>query len=782
MIVKDDGRGWAGDASFCGAFVTAQCHSAPAICGARATRTLRVGLVRRGHVRCCVGRTITGDGGIEEVDAGVNGGVIAEIGKDDVEAVAVAATEAAVEASGGDVGDGDDGEGGSGGSGGSGGNGGGDEEDEDEEKRSPGVVEKVGDGAKTAGSKTVAFLQQLFKIVPVQILTALIALFSGCIAQVKTNKRKKLDDKRAARKKMLEKRAQAELELRQLYENNHGPLLKSAAKLSERLFTLVEGYTNWDENEKPYAGTIYSAYLLAKYLAYVEHIKRSSQQTLNLGFPAADHIFLNILGRVQSTLGASDALLMYMQSCEGSFKPARGHSMHKGGPFAIVPRAQAAIGEIMLRKASKDEQVAHHKGAARVLSFSEFARKLECDQELRLWIGPVIKDFRKLRSAARAANLKSVRGGRWWKFWLKVDSKRTGPHRRTSREIAPKYVGSRPYAIQNALQDLIDFLDPTPNLKVRPDYRRRLQLGDEHPLEQLTMPASLFTVYKQLANIRDHVIPPLSSNSEPKSKPIDVFVSAANRCNIKLGRICHMAMEDRELGACPFSHRILITLRELGVVHNIIPVDMHHKPGWFHLLSGEGRVPVIYSDGKLISGSRQIMGYLVEKFPERDAKCHFGGSGSVRAGTMAFTRFFPKFRDALVGNGRARRELQEELRGLNLALETYFGTSQARMVEEAKGQPVDRGFLLGGKHFSRVDTSLAPLLHAVDIGGPAVCGKECGIPDDCVTLRRYLNDAKKHPSFIATCPSDEEIIDGWMRHASGRRILAQSVWLRDMLE
>eukprot|EP00173_Palmaria_palmata_P001780 Plantae.Rhodophyta-Palmaria_palmata.ctg2035.p1 GENE.Plantae.Rhodophyta-Palmaria_palmata.ctg2035~~Plantae.Rhodophyta-Palmaria_palmata.ctg2035.p1 ORF type:complete len:272 (+),score=27.63 Plantae.Rhodophyta-Palmaria_palmata.ctg2035:342-1157(+) len=270
--------------------------------------------------------------------------------------------------------------------------------------------------------------------------------------------------------------------------------------------------------------------------------------------------------------------------------------------------------------------------------------------------------------------------------------------------------------------------------------------------------------------------------------PFDVFVSAANRCNSKLGKISRMTMEARELGACPFSHRILITLRELGVEHNIIPVDMNHKPGWFHLLSGEGRVPVIYSDGKLISGSRQIMGYLIDKYPERAVaalgiSCNHGScKGSVRAGTRTFTRFFPKFRAALVGNVHDRRELQQELRDLNLALENYFGTSQARMVEEAKGQPVDRSFLLGGKHFSRVDTSLAPLLHAVDIGGPAVCGEECGIPDDCVTLRRYLSDAKKRPSFSATCPSDEEIIDGWKRHAMGGRISGKNVWLRDMLE
>jgi hypothetical protein len=133
----------------------------------------------------------------------------------------------------------------------------------------------------------------LFRFVPPQVLTALIGLASGWAAQRRSNEAKRREAERSAAAAARQARAAQERHLAELYDDNHGPLLKAACKLSERFFTLVTGFSSWEEDKEPYNGTMYTAFLLARYLAFVEHIKRSSRDTLDLGYPAADRIFLN---------------------------------------------------------------------------------------------------------------------------------------------------------------------------------------------------------------------------------------------------------------------------------------------------------------------------------------------------------------------------------------------------------------------------------------------------------------------------------------------------------
>lgn len=188
---------------------------------------------------------------------------------------------------------------------------------------------------------------------------------------------------------------------------------------------------------------------------------------MDLGFPAADQIFLNILGRIQSTLAAGDNVLGHLQKTEASFIPLGG-KVQKAGPFRVTPRSQVAMGELMLREREPVDGDEQRISAADVISFSEFAVKIREDPETETWFRPVIDELNALEKAASIAHRKAEK------------LKRRGEIIRAGKEVAPKFVGARPYFVQNALQDLVDFLDPAPFKFARPAYRKRLTFGTEH--------------------------------------------------------------------------------------------------------------------------------------------------------------------------------------------------------------------------------------------------------------------------------------------------------------
>lgn len=74
------------------------------------------------------------------------------------------------------------------------------------------------------------------------------------------------------------------------------------------------------------------------------------------------------------------------------------------------------------------------------------------------------------------------------------------------------------------------------------------------------------------------------------------------------------------------------------------------------------------------------------------------------------------------------------------------------------------------------------MLHAVDVAGPALKGKEYGIPDDCMALKTYLDEARRMPCFMETVARDEVTIDGYRSLLTRRRNFRQRPWFKDMLE
>jgi hypothetical protein len=181
-------------------------------------------------------------------------------------------------------------------------------------------------------SKTSSFMLALFQNVPTQVLTAIFGVLSGVYGQQKRAESEKRAEERSAREQAARQRAKTEQKLREKYQAVHGPLLMSAAKLSERIYTLVygSGAPAWREDGEPYSGVLYSAYLFSRYFAMVEIVKRKSE-VLDLGFPAADRVFTAVLGRIQGVLSADDCTLRHLQRTENYFLPAPGERPVPGG-------------------------------------------------------------------------------------------------------------------------------------------------------------------------------------------------------------------------------------------------------------------------------------------------------------------------------------------------------------------------------------------------------------------------------------------------------------------
>ncbi|KAI0558277.1 Glutathione S-transferase [Gracilaria domingensis] len=200
-----------------------------------------------------------------------------------------------------------------------------------------------------------------------------------------------------------------------------------------------------------------------------------------------------------------------------------------------------------------------------------------------------------------------------------------------------------------------------------------------------------------------------------------------------------------EHGDCPFSQRVLITLKEMGIPFKPVAIAPDAKPGWYYLLHPQNKTPCIYHDGNVVEESGHIVSYLSERFPEAN-KLASTRHLKLARGTPGYTRFHPHFLRWMSGDESAKKELEAELIRVNESIQEV--------------QKKNEGFpFFGGESFSREDTAIAPMLHNVEVAGRKV--KKWSFPKECRALRKYLEEARKVPSFATTVAKDETIVDGY---------------------
>jgi len=207
------------------------------------------------------------------------------------------------------------------------------------------------------------------------------------------------------------------------------------------------------------------------------------------------------------------------------------------------------------------------------------------------------------------------------------------------------------------------------------------------------------------------------------------------------------AVDKGVMGDCPFSQRVIMALEEMRVPYELHKVNLLVKPPWFHILTGEGKVPLLYHEGRLIDDSSQIVSYLQQRFPKAHA-VRRRAQLPLLLSEGQLTAFGGVFREWLTGAPTVGApEVEAELRVVEGVL--------------AQNAELRKGPFLGGKRFCWEDLALVPQLYHVEVAGEAFRG--WAIPPSLPHTRAYLAAAKRERSFVKSAPSTASIYAGYGR-------------------
>ncbi|KAK8943981.1 hypothetical protein KSP40_PGU015262 [Platanthera guangdongensis] len=190
------------------------------------------------------------------------------------------------------------------------------------------------------------------------------------------------------------------------------------------------------------------------------------------------------------------------------------------------------------------------------------------------------------------------------------------------------------------------------------------------------------------------------------------------------------------LGDCPFSQRVLLTLEEKHLPYDLKLVDIANRPEWFLKVSPEGKVPVAKLDDKWIADSDIITQTIEEKFPEPPLATTLEKSS---VGSKLFSTFiaFLKSKDSNDGTEKA---LLSEL------------TSFDEYLRE-------NGPFVNGEKISASDLSLGPKLYHLEIVLDFY--KNWSVPVSFTHVRNYMELVFSRESFVKTRALKEDVIAGW---------------------
>ena len=67
---------------------------------------------------------------------------------------------------------------------------------------------------------------------------------------------------------------------------------------------------------------------------------------------------------------------------------------------------------------------------------------------------------------------------------------------------------------------------------------------------------------------------------------------------------------------CPFSMQVLGIVREMGLPHRCVTIDLGNKPEWFKSKFKSGTTPCVWYNGEVVEDSSVILGWLQRMFPQ----------------------------------------------------------------------------------------------------------------------------------------------------------------------
>jgi len=194
-----------------------------------------------------------------------------------------------------------------------------------------------------------------------------------------------------------------------------------------------------------------------------------------------------------------------------------------------------------------------------------------------------------------------------------------------------------------------------------------------------------------------------------------------------------------EYGDCPFSQRVLLTLAQKNIPYTMKLVNIVEKPQWFLDANPEGKVPVIFYEGKWVADSDVITEIIEKERPESSLKTpeDRASVGSTFFGAAA------KFLKSKDPNDDTKANLLAELNKLEEDLKKSAGP-----------------FIAGDKP-TAADIALAPKLYSFKVASKEF--KDFTIPPELTAVTAYLQAIESLESFQKTKPSKGALHAGWKR-------------------
>lgn len=198
-----------------------------------------------------------------------------------------------------------------------------------------------------------------------------------------------------------------------------------------------------------------------------------------------------------------------------------------------------------------------------------------------------------------------------------------------------------------------------------------------------------------------------------------------------------------QLGACPFSHRILLILEEKAIPYRVNYIDTKNKPEWLTKVNPNGTVPIIkdLTLDQFVLDSDTIADYLEDKYAtsevEAGAKKLLGKYLEVPHPGEAIMPKFMSYLKAEGGGEKEKGELEEQLN----AIESVLSNEHPYM---------------GGVDVNAWDMAVGPRLYFARVGCKEIKG--WNFVDEYSEIRDYLHRMVGRQSWRNTASYNDDSI------------------------
>lgn len=200
--------------------------------------------------------------------------------------------------------------------------------------------------------------------------------------------------------------------------------------------------------------------------------------------------------------------------------------------------------------------------------------------------------------------------------------------------------------------------------------------------------------------------------------------------------------EKGELGDCPFSHRMMLTMQEKGVAYNMMLLDEQKLPEWIkEVADGNQKIPFMLEldTAKWLYDSDKMYPYLEEKYT------------SKKLGSM---ESLPD-----VGKDLMPTRLMEFLMSKPGKEQEEKEAALLSKLKEINDHLTSSGPLFGGNDVNGLDVLLGPQLKHTVIATKTI--KNWDVPKSLEGIWKFFDVISQRESWKNTYYTEKYVQDGW---------------------